>query len=122
MPNRNLHQFTDEGGKTKPLSTQVGLNTESTTQTYQIDLLDTPADETLLEYFDVNQLLALEIIPWRKFGERLVYATGSVTIEKAPPAPKGVSHTNFVTAEPERIRNSLERHLAQKMLVSARNL
>lgn len=123
MPTRNLHQYSGETGNKKPISFQrVSADSEFEHPIYQIDLLETPADETLLDWFDADKLLGLNIIPWRKFGQRMVYLTGSIEAANTPKPPDGVMFTNLVSADPKLIRQYLESHMAGELLETARNL
>lgn len=49
---------------------------------YQINLLEMPPDESLLDFYDINLLLELNIVPWRKFGTRMIFVTGNVEVDK----------------------------------------
>jgi cellulose synthase/poly-beta-1,6-N-acetylglucosamine synthase-like glycosyltransferase len=88
---------------------------------FQIDLLATPPDETLLDGEDLNKLLTTEVIPWRRFGQRLVYVTGKTGIEP-PQRPDGIKHVNFIAADPELIQRYITKHLHATKLETARDL
>ena len=100
MPITNLHQFPVEPDlKRPPPLPAVSHVTDN--DSFQIDLQATPPDETLLSVEDLNELLTTEVIPWRRFGKRLVYVTGKTEFD-APQLPNGIDHVNFVAADPER--------------------
>ena len=123
MPTRNFHQLSEGIGNRKPVSFQrASTDCELEHPTYQIDLLETPADETLMDWFDADQLLELEIIPWRKFGRRMVYVVGSIETAIIPKSPDGVLITSLVSADPKLIRQYLESDMAGEFLEAARNL
>ncbi len=116
MPNIQHYQFPAEAdaNSAPPLSA-------AGTSCFQIDLRTTPPDETLLIGANINDLLAAEIIPWRRFGQRLVYVTARSEIDP-PPVLDGIRHVNFVSADPELIRQYIGKHLTSTKLETARNL
>jgi cellulose synthase/poly-beta-1,6-N-acetylglucosamine synthase-like glycosyltransferase len=88
---------------------------------FRIDLKATPPDDTLLADEDLNKLLTAEVVPWRRFGQRMVYVTGKAEIH-APELPEGIKYTNFVAADPEHIRQYITKHLTESSLETARAL
>lgn len=92
------------------------------TRPYIIDLSKTPPDETLLRGADVNELLTNTIIPWRRFGKRMVYACGTPATDFTPRLPDGVTYINHVSADPTLIGNGLNKQLNEQHLNAARTL
>lgn len=88
---------------------------------FQIDLLKTPPDETLLIGLNAAKLLADVCVPWRKFGKRLVYVAGKTEFKETVP-PEGISHVNYLSADPKLIRQYITKYLNEDMLETARNL
>lgn len=120
MPTTNLHQLPVEPKLRGPLPfPDAGIIVDS--GSYQIDLLAAPPDETLLDGADFSKLLASETIPWRRFGQRLVYVTGKLEVD-APQMPDGISHVNFLAADPALIRQYINEHSIAARLEAARNL
>ncbi|MBL4873877.1 MAG: hypothetical protein JKY41_10920 [Rhodobacteraceae bacterium] len=105
----NLEQFPVVAEQFRPPPLRaVGLVEEASD--FKIDLLANPPDEALLIGADFNKLLAAEIIPWRRFGQRLVYVTGKQEID-APQLPDGIRYVNFVAADPDLIRQYIDKRL-----------
>jgi len=120
VPITNLRKFPIESDISRsPLP--PAINVVASAGVFQIDLLAAPPDETLLNGSDLNKLLTMEIIPWRRFGQRLVYVTGKREFD-APKPPIGVRYINFLSADPELIQKFINKHLTAVMLEAARNL
>ena len=120
MPITNLHQPPVEPNiKQPPPLPVVSLVTYN--GNFQIDLKATPPDETLLVGEDLSKLLTTQVIPWRRFGQRMVYVTGKPEID-TPERPDGIRHVNFVAADPDLIRQYLTKHLTEARLEAARSL
>ncbi len=116
----NLHQILVEPDlKRPPPLSAISLRVD--VGDLQIDLRATPPDETLLIGEDLNKLLAAEIIPWRRFGQRLVYVVGKAEIN-APQPPDGIRHVNFLAADPALIRQYITKHITTAKLETARDL
>ena len=88
---------------------------------FLIDLEATPPDETLLDGEDLSRLRSEELVPWRRFGTRMVYATGNDGSGLAQ-IPHGIQHVNFVPADPELIQQYLIKHSTAAKLEAARDL
>ena len=116
----NLHRVPVEPDIKRPPPLPV-VNLVSDMDSFQIDLLATPPDETLLDGEDLTNLLTTEVIPWRRFGQRLVYVIGKTEVD-APQRPDGIKYVNFVAANPELIRQYITKHLSAAKLEIARDL
>ena len=120
MPIINLHHSPVEPDvKRPPPLPAVSLVTDN--DNFQIDLNATPPDNTLLAGEDLDKLLTTQVIPWRRFGQRLVYATGKAEVI-APKLPEGIRHANFVAADPELIRQYITANLTKTRLEAAHSL
>ncbi|OUS08630.1 hypothetical protein A9Q96_04130 [Rhodobacterales bacterium 52_120_T64] len=119
MSTINLHRFPVEPEiiRLPPLAV---ANRIANPNSFKIDLRITPPDETLLAGADLNNLLAAEIIPWRRFGQRLVYVTGKLEFD-IPRKPEGIRYVSFVSADPQFIQQYLTKHLTIAALDKARN-
>lgn len=79
-----------------------------------------PPDESLLDFYDINLLLELNIVPWRKFGTRMIFVTGNVEVDKALKSPDGITHTNYLPADIKHVREYIKNYLTDKNLKAAR--
>ncbi len=116
----NLHQFPAESDLIRPPALPV-VGAVADAGNFHIDLRTAPPDETLLTDADLNDLRSMEIIPWRRFGQRLVYVNGK-RVTDTPRLPDGIEHVNFLSADPTLIRQYINEHITAAMLETARNL
>ena len=120
MSTSKHHSFTSEvGAVVQRSSCKADFFGDSV---LHIDLSEFPIDDSLLDWFDVEQLIKLEILPWRKFGNRLVYVTGDTEIVTPPYPFEGVANIDFILADPILIRKFLVAYSSERLLDTARNL
>jgi len=120
VPITHLHQLPVEIDLNRQRPLPV-VNLASGAGSFQIDLLTSPPDETLLIGENLNDLLTAEIVPWRRFGHRLVYVTGK-PVNAEPQVSDGIKYVNFITANPELVRQYINEHITAATLKTARNL
>lgn len=115
------HILKNEGNDAKSPSIRcAGPASTPKTAVYHINLLEMPPDDSLLDFYDINQLLELDIVPWRKFGTRMIYVSGNVSGEWKLRPSDGITHTNYLPADTEHIREYIKNFLTDENLKEAR--
>jgi len=108
------------------------LDTESPTEPslsgfvrdeFQLDLIKYPPDTSLFSGVDMHSLVRTKVVPWRRFGERLIYAAAD-RINFVPPAGHPVADANVsaIGCLPESFDAYFQTKFHKELLTAARNL
>lgn len=81
-----------------------------------------PAGYNITNNLNLNELLSNTVSPWRRFGNRMVYACGTLAPDFIPIPPAGITHVNHISADPILIAHILNKQLNGQHLNVARTL